>query len=638
MGYRSLSECVADLQRTGQLVAIDDEIDPYLEAAQVQRRVYRAQGPAVLFRRVKGCAFPLVSNLFGTLERTRFLFRDTLRAVQRLIALKADPASFWKNPWQCRDVPGVLWNMRPKWVKTGPVLAHETTLSRLPQIVCWPGDGGPFITLPQVYTENADRPGWRHSNLGMYRIQLAGNEYAHDSQAGLHYQIHRGIGVHHAAALRQGIPLRVNVFVGGPPAMTLAAVMPLPEGMPEIAFAGALGGRRVRLIAACGIALAGGAASAKPQAAADADFCITGVVDSHLQLPEGPFGDHLGYYSLKHPFPVLHVEKVWHRDGAIWPFTVVGRPPQEDTSFGQFIHELTGPVIPTLVPGVHAVHAVDAAGVHPLLLAIGSERYVPFAQRRKPQELLTSANALLGQGQLSLAKYLFIVAREDDPSLDVHDVPAFLRHLLERADWQTDLHFQTCTTIDTLDYSGPALNEGSKLVIAAAGPPRRALPTQWPANLRLPDGFAQPRVVLPGVLVVQTTGQGDKETRRQGDSESDSPCLPVSLSPCLRFCDAFTPQDAINAFPWIVLVDDSEFTARSVNNFLWVTFTRSNPAADVYGIGAFTRQKHWGCAGALVIDACRKPHHAPPLIEDPAVSRRVDALAAPGRPLHGILA
>jgi 4-hydroxy-3-polyprenylbenzoate decarboxylase len=616
MGYRSLRECIADLERTKQLICIDDEIDPHLEAAEIQRRVYLAKGPAILFRRVKGCKFSLVSNLFGTLERTRFLFRDALRAVQHLVQLKVDPSCFWKNPWQFRDVPGTLWNLRPKWVSSGPILQHETTLSQLPAIVSWPDDGGPFITLPQVYSEDADRPGWRRSNLGMYRVQLAGNEYQPDQQIGLHYQIHRGIGVHHAAALRKGVPFRVNIFVGGPPAMTLAAVMPLPEGLPELAFAGALGGRRVRLIdssrGACRL-------DSPLPLAADADFCVTGIVDPELQLPEGPFGDHLGYYSLKHPFPVLRVDKVWHREGAIWPFTVVGRPPQEDTSFGEFIHELTGPIIPTVVHGVHAVNAVDAAGVHPLLLAIGSERYVPYASPSRkggrPQELLTSANAILGQGQLSLAKYLLIVAREDDPELDIHDVSAFLQHLLRRVDWRNDLHFQTCTTMDTLDYSGSGLNEGSKLVIAAVGPPRRELPSQLPTGLRLPDGFTEPRVVLPGILAV-ACGPGERHGA--------------------RFCEAFTANDAINVFPWIVLVDDSDFTARSLNNFVWVTFTRSNPAVDIDGIGSFVRDKHWGCTGSLVIDARRKPHHAPPLVEDADVSRRVERLAARGGPLHGI--
>src|SRR5262245_24394021 len=434
MGYRSLQECVRDLERAGQLVRIEQEIDAHLEAAAVHRRVYRACGPALYFARVKGCRFPMVSNLFGTLERTRFLFRDTLRAVRHLVELKIDPSSFFRRPWRYRDVPPAVWHTRPKFVSGGPVLAHGTTVSRLPQVQCWPRDGGAFITLPQVYPEDADRPGWRHSNLGMYRVQLGGNDYQRDQQVGLHYQIHRGIGVHHAAALRRGVPFRVNVFVGGPPAMNLAAVMPLPEGMPELTFAGALGGRRVRL----------STHTDSLPIAVDAAFCIPGTVDPSLRLPEGPFGDHLGYYSLAHPFPVLNVEHVYHREGAIWPFTVVGRPPQEDTTFGALIHELTGPIIPTVLKGIHAVHAVDAAGVHPLLLAIGSERYVPYAQQRKPHELLTCANAILGQGQLSLAKYLLIVAREDDPTLDIHDIPAFLRHLLERVDWRTDLHFQTC--------------------------------------------------------------------------------------------------------------------------------------------------------------------------------------------------
>jgi 4-hydroxy-3-polyprenylbenzoate decarboxylase len=610
MGYRNLQECVADLAKTGQMLRIEQEIDPYLEAAEVHRRVYQARGPAIYFARVKGCRFPMVSNLFGTLERTRFLFRDRLEAVRHLVELKVDPSAFWRRPLRYRDVPFSLWHLRPRSVRSGPILANQITIRELPQVQCWPRDGGAFITLPQVYTEDADRPGWRHSNLGMYRVQLSGNEYRPDEQVGLHYQIHRGIGVHHAAALRKGVPFRVSIFVGGPPAMTLAAVMPLPEGLPELAFAGALGGRRVSLIYGTN----------RLPLAAEAEFCIVGTVDPDRQLPEGPFGDHLGYYSLSHPFPVLNVERVYHRDGAVWPFTVVGRPPQEDTGFGAIIHELTGPIIPTVLPGVQAVHAVDATGVHPLLLAIGSERYVPYESCRKPRELLTCANAILGQGQLSLAKYLFIVAREDDPGLDIHDIPAFLRHVLERVDWQTDLHFQTCTTIDTLDYSGTALNEGSKVVVAAAGRPRRTLARALPEGFGLPDEFGTPRVCLPGVVAVQGPPYA-----RDGEKTVD------------RFCAAYRPGIAAEDFPLVVLVDESEFTARTLNNFLWVTFTRSNPAEDIHGVGATVFHKHWGCQGPLVIDARIKPRHAPPLVEDPAVSRRVDALGAPGGPLHGVI-
>lgn len=610
MGYRNLQACLRDLERTGQLRRIDVEIDPNLEMAYIQRRVYAAGGPALLFTRPKNCRFPMVGNLFGTLERARFLFRDTLETVRRLIELKIDPGQLARQPWRYWRVPGAALTMLPRRVRTGPVLACQAQVSDLPKLVSWPRDGGPFITLPQVYTEDPDQPGWRKSNLGMYRIQLAGNQYQLNRQVGMHYQIHRGIGVHHAAAVRRGEVLRVAVWVGGPPALTLAAVMPLPEGLPELLFAGALGGRRVPLIHRPG------------QAAmhAEADFCLVGYVRPDETLPEGPFGDHLGYYAKVHDFPVLTVEAVWHRRDAVWPFTVVGRPPQEDTTFGQLIHEITGPIIPTVLPGVKAVHAVDAAGVHPLLLAIGSERYTPYAQPRRPQELLTSANAILGQGQLSLAKYLLIVAGEDDPGLDIHDVSAFFQHLLRRVDWQRDLHFQTCTTIDTLDYSGTGLNQGSKLVIAAAGPPRRQLPTTLPADLRLPSGFHTPTIVLPGVLAVAGPAYGQE-----------------GLAALQRFCQSCSPQEPVNEFPLIVLVDDAAFTASNLNNFLWVVFTRSNPSHDVDGIDSFVEFKHWGCRGALVIDARIKPHHAPPLEDDPAVVRRVEALAASGGPLHGLI-
>jgi 4-hydroxy-3-polyprenylbenzoate decarboxylase len=637
MGYRNLRDCIADLERTGQLIRIEQEIDPDLEMAEIHRRVYEVGGPALLFPRVKGCSFPMVSNLFGTPQRIRYLFRDTLRAVRHLVELKIDPSTFWKNPWRYRDVPGALLHTLPKHVKNGPILAHETTIRELPQLRCWPLDGGAFVTLPQVYTEDADHPGWRHSNLGMYRVQLSGNRYEPDREVGLHYQIHRGIGVHHAAALRRRVPLRVNVIVGGPPALALSAVMPLPEGMPELAFAGALGGRRISLVvpdsrsgepsrtsgaARLAAPTNGDGASSFLPIPAEADFCILGTVDPQRLLPEGPFGDHLGYYSLVHDFPVLRVERVYHRPGAIWPFTVVGRPPQEDTCFGDLIHELTGPIIPTVVPGVHAVHAVDAAGVHPLLLAIGSERYVPYAQERRPQELLTCANAILGQGQLSLAKYLLIVAREDDPELDIHDIARFFRHLLERVDWSTDLHFQTRTTIDTLDYSGSGFNEGSKVVIAAAGRKRRGLGVEVPEKLVLPEGFREPAVCLPGVLAVEAP----KYPGPTGET-------PVDVA---KFCQALA-EAPLTAFPLMVLVDDSDFTAQSLKNWLWATFTRSNPAADIHGIRAFTHQKHWGCTGSLVIDARIKPHHAPPLEEDPAITRRVEALGAPGGPLYRII-
>lgn len=612
MGYRSLRECIEDLAAAGDLIRITAEIDPDLEAGAIQRRVYRAGGPALLFTNVKGCRFPMVGNLFGTIDRTRHLFRDTLATIENLVRLKIEPQALLKNPLAFAGTLPAALHLFPKKVSNGPILSHRSGIAALPQVKSWPMDGGAFITLPLVYSESPARPGFRRSNLGMYRVQISGGSYQPGAEVGLHYQIHRGIGIHHAEALELGTPLRVVIFVGGPPALTLAAVMPLPEGMPELSFAGLLGGHRLEMVCRPGML----------PMPAEADFCISGVIDMQKTLPEGPFGDHLGYYSLAHDFPVLRVESVWHRENAIWPFTTVGRPPQEDTSFGAFIHELTGALIPTVLPGVKGVHAVDAAGVHPLLLATGSERYVPYSGEREPQELLTIANAILGQGQLSLAKFLFIAASEDNPP-DIHDIPAFFRHMLERVDWRRDLHFQTCTTIDTLDYSGTALNQGSKVVVAAAGTKRRELPVKVPAEFRPPEGFHAPRVCLPGILAVS----GPPCNAPRG---CDDPAMTA-------FAVSFDRDDPINAFPVVVIVDDSDFVGRTLNNFLWATFTRANPATDLYGIGAFTACKHWGCTGSLIIDARTKPHHAPPLVDDPEIEKRVDALGAPGGPLHGII-
>ncbi len=613
MGYRNLQECIADLDRTGQLLRVKCEVSADQEAAEIHRRICERGGPAILFENVAGCQFPMVSNLFGTLERARFLFRDSLHDVETLVQLKKDPMYLLKNPGRIFGAVRTLFSMRCVKRRTGPVMECRTTLDKLPQLKSWPMDGGAFVTLPQVYTEHPDSPGYMKSNLGMYRVQLSGNQYRPNQEVGLHYQIHRGIGFHHAAAIAKGVPLRVNILVGGPPSLAVSAVMPLPDGMPEVAFAGALARGALRMIRVPG----------GPMICAEADFCISGTVDPDRVLPEGPFGDHLGYYSLTHDFPVLNVDTVYHRKDAIWPFTVVGRPPQEDSIFGALIHDLTGPAISAVLPGVHAVHAVDAAGVHPLLLAIGSERYVPYAAERQPQELLTNANAILGQGQLSLAKYLWITAKEDRPDLDIHDIEGFFRHILERVDWTRDLHFQTRTTIDTLDYTGSGLNSGSKLVVAACGRARRQLATSLPSNFWLPDGFKDASVCFPGVLAVSAPAHGGKPHQSDGVPE--------------RFCRELEAigMKPLEGWPLIILTEDAPFCAESISNFSWVTFTRSNPASDLYGVQDFVEEKHWGCRGPLVIDARRKPHMAPPLIPDPDVVRRVDQLGAPSGPLHG---
>ncbi|WP_257667509.1 UbiD family decarboxylase [Parapedobacter tibetensis] len=612
MGYKSLSECINDLERHGHLIRIKEEVDPYLEMAAVHMRVYDAQGPALLFENVKGTPFPAVSNLFGTLERSQFMFRDTLEKIKVLVDVKSDPMKALRNPFRYTHVATTALSALP-WKKRGgaPILHGTTRISQLPQIVNWPMDGGPFVTMPQVYTEDISKPGVMQANLGMYRIQMAGNDYIQDTEVGLHYQLHRGIGVHQSKANALGQPLKVSIFVGGPPAHALSAVMPLPEGLSELTFAGALGNRRFRYFYdEEGFCIS-----------ADADFVITGMVYPNENKPEGPFGDHLGYYSLVHPFPLMRVHKVYHRKDPVWSFTVVGRPPQEDTSFGALIHEITGSAIPQEINGLHAVHAVDAAGVHPLLFAIGSERYTPYLQMDRPQEILTIANQILGKNQLSLAKYLFISAFQDNPRLDIHDVRAFLTHMLERIDFERDLHFHTQTTIDTLDYSGDGLNAGSKVVFAAVGRKKRELITELPGGFDLPRPFHQCKLALPGILAVEASAFTDDET------ESNT---------INTWCHEMRDTD-FSGIQLLVLCDDAAFTAANVNNFVWVTFTRSNPSHDIHGVNSFTKHKHWGCRGPVIIDARKKAHHAPELEKVPEVEKRVDALGTKGGPLHGVI-
>lgn len=610
MAYKSMNDCVRDLEKHGHLVRIKMEVDPDLEMAEIHRRFYDNQGPAILFEKVKGSPFPAVSNIYGTFERTEFIFRHTIPQVQKVIELKADPANFFKNPLRYLSAPFTALTALPMKSRLGsPVTYGETSISQLPQVKSWPMDGGAFVTLPQVFTLPPAEQNIMKSNLGMYRIQLSGNDYAMDQEIGLHYQLHRGIGVHHTEYNQSDAPFRASIFIGGPPSHAFSAIMPLPEGLSELTFAGMLGGRRFRYTQRDGHVLS-----------SDADFVITGTIVKNKKMPEGPFGDHLGYYSLKHDFPVMKVDKVYYRKNAIWHFTVVGRPPQEDSSFGHLIHHLVKLLAPQEFPGIKQINAVDAAGVHPLLLAIGSERYMPFRER-KPEEILTQATRILGSGQTSLAKFLFIAAHGDAPNLSTHDVPRFFQHLLERVDWNRDLHFHTKTTIDTLDYSGSDWNAGSKVVVACCGEPIRQLDTTLPDNFALPAGFSHPIFVQKGILAIQgpafqdtATGYAQAQQLAQALEDIDLPTVPL-----------------------ILLVDDSAFTAATLNNFVWVTFTRSNPSHDIYGVDSYVEHKHWGCRGALIIDARIKPHHAPPLVTDPVVSKRVDTLFNKGGALYGLL-
>ena len=470
---------------------------------------------------------------------------------------------------------------------------EECSLQDLPQLVSWPLDGGAFITLPQVATRPSENASVMQTNVGMYRIQISGNDYVPNEECGLHYQIKRDIARHHQKAIEEGRPLKVSIFIGGPPSHTFAAVMPMPENLSELLFAGMLGNRRFRDFEHNGYLVS-----------SDADFCILGELEQSLK-PEGPFGDHIGYYSGKHDFPCMKVHKVLCKKNAIFPFTVVGRPPQEDTLFGKYIHEITQPMVPSSLPGVYGIHAVDEAGVHPLCLALASEAFRPYAtaEEREPMELLKTANALLGFNQASLTKYLLIAAKEDYANLDVNNVPAFFTHVLERLHFDRDLHFQTATTIDTLDYTGTSLNHGSKVVIAAAGKKIRELCNNSAdlESLVLPQGFKVAAIVMPGVLMIEgpvfTTSSPNSETFRELKA-------------------AFAHWEFRENYPWVSIIDEGAVnnaagnTANNIlSDFLWLTFTRSDPAQDIYGLDESICDKHWKCKAPLIIDARIKPHH-----------------------------
>jgi 4-hydroxy-3-polyprenylbenzoate decarboxylase len=612
MNYASLEECLIDLEKNGHLVRIKEEVDPYLEMAAIHLRVHEAGGPALLYENVKGSRYRAASNIFGTLERSKFIFRNTFAAVQKLIELKNDPVKAIKQPFKNINTGLAALKALPlKDPSNRPIFDNEINIADIPPIHHWPMDGGAFVTLPQVYTEDIDHPGIMKANLGMYRIQLTGNQYELNKEIGLHYQLHRGIGVHQTKANKKGLPLKVSCFVGGPPSHTLSAVMPLPEGISEMTFAGVLGGRRFRYTYVDGFCIS-----------TDADFVITGEVYPGENKPEGPFGDHLGYYSLQHPFPVMKVDKVYAKKNAIWPFTVVGRPPQEDTSFGQLIHEIAGGAIEEEIPGLKEVNAVDAAGVHPLLLAIGSERYTPYMPAKQPAEILTIANHVLGTGQLSLAKFLFITA-DDTNQLTTHNIEQYFEYVLKRIDLTRDVHFYTNTTIDTLDYSGTGLNSGSKVVFAAYGDVKRDLCIEAPAALKELQGFENAQVAMPGVVALQT-----KPFTTYANAHIEMDELNEQLKNKL--------EEVLNV-AMIVIADDSSFVAEKLNNFLWVTFTRTNPSHDIYGIASSLKNKHWGCQGPVVIDARIKPHHAPPVEKDPAVEKRIDRLFNKGASLYGVL-
>jgi UbiD family decarboxylase len=564
------------LRREGELVEVDAEVDGDLEAAEVHRRVIAAGGPALLFRRVKGSPWPAVTNLFGTARRVELAFgRRPLDLVQRLADLPHTllPPSLGRL-WQHRDLLGAVAKVGRCNVRRAPLLAHQDTpprLSRLPLLRTWSEDGGPFVTLPLVYTEHAGGLG---SNLGMYRIQRHS-----DDTAGLHVQIGKGGGFHLAEYERLGRAMPVTVSIGGPPALMLSAIAPLPENVPEVLLASLLLGRRLR-------------SARSPHTPlplfADAEFCLVGEVRPGERHPEGPFGDHYGYYSLRHDYPLLRVSALLHRQDPILCATVVGKPRQEDFFLGDYLQELLLPLAKVAMPSVRDLWSYGETGYHSLAAAVVRERYT--------REAMQSAFRILGEGQLSLTKFLLLT----DQPVDLRDFRATLQHVLARCRFATDLYVFGSLSMDTLDYAGPEVNKGSKGVLLGLGEPVRRLPGTFTGELPPPFRSAVP--FCDGCLCV------------------DGP----SFADAREAAAALAQVPAITDWPLVVLVDDAARAAKSSANFLWTTFTRFEPAADLHArdLRLVKGQPSW--TPPVVLDARMKPSYPKELFCDPDTARLVD--------------
>ncbi|HEY0555847.1 MAG TPA: UbiD family decarboxylase [Thermoanaerobaculia bacterium] len=567
--YPDLRAFLDRLRRDGDLVTVEAPVDAHLEAAEIHRRVIAAGGPALLFTHVKDRDFPLVTNLFGTARRAEMAFGTRpLRLIRRLVhlaetLLPPTPAKLW----DARDIGREALRIGSSRKASGAVaevVTSDVRLDRLPALTTWPEDGGPFITLPLVYTEHPDGKG---HNLGMYRLHV------HDARTtGMHWQIGKGGGFHYAVAEAREAALPVTVFLGGPPALILAAIAPLPENVPELMLASLIAGERLKLVSP--------SPGAHPLVAA-AEFALIGKVPPRVRRPEGPFGDHYGYYSLQHDYPVFEVERIARRKDAIYPATVVGKPRQEDFFIGDLLQELLSPLFPLVMPAVEQLWSYGETGYHSLSAAVVKQRY--------KREAMASAFRILGEGQLSLTKFLLVT----DSAVDLKDFRATLTHLLERTNPETDLYVFSNLSMDTLDYTGPVVNEGSKGVWLGLGRPVRELPRGFSAP-EIPQGMSDAHVFCPGCLVVG------------GPAYVDDPAAAAR----------FASHPAFAGWPLIVLTDEPRRAAASPINFLWTTFTRFEPAADLHAAATALVRHHISYTPPVLIDARMKPWYPKELFTD----------------------
>ncbi|PKM80228.1 MAG: 4-hydroxybenzoate decarboxylase [Firmicutes bacterium HGW-Firmicutes-14] len=575
--HTNLRSFIELLRKENEIREVRAEIDPYLELAEVHRRVIEKGGPALLFTNVKGSRFPVVTNLFGTPRRVELAMGPRPEEIVNKAAGALDsllPPTLTKV-WGERDwlLHIARSGLREFNREKSPVLeCRQSTvnLGELPVLTSWQEDGGPFITLPLVYTEH---PSTGEHNLGMYRIQVFD-----ENRTGMHWQIHKGGGFHYHEAEKLKQPLPVTLFLGGPPALVIAAITALPEPVPELIYASFLMGEKLSLVKVDGH---------PHRLIAEAEFAICGEVPSFERRDEGPFGDHYGYYSLVHKFPVFNVKQVYHRRDAIYPATVVGKPRQEDFYIGEWMQDLLAPLFPLIMPGVKSIWTYGEAGFHSLAAAVVRESYF--------REALAHSFRILGEGQLSLTKFLLVT----DQSLDLKDFPRVLENVLARFEPARDLVIINDTAMDTLDYTGRKFNQGSKAIMLGLGSPVRELPGEYSSG-PLP-GIEKVKPFCKGCLMVS------------GKGYEDDPQLAAAV---VREGAAQLAE-----WPLLVLVDDAGSIGER-QSFLWTVFTRFDPAWDMFAEHRVENNKI-RYSGPVVIDARMKPWYPGELVPREDIVQRV---------------
>ena len=472
MATSDLRSFIARLESAGQLRRVTAEVSAHLEIAGIASRLVAEGGPAALFENVAGHTMPVLVGAFASMQRMAWALggEDLDQIAARLADRVRPPAAGAGLLEKIKAAPKLLQlaSAAPRTVRTGPcqeiVHTDDADLGRLPVIQCWPGDGGPYITLGQVYTTD---PAGENRNAGLYRLQVFGPR-----ECGMHWHRDHDGARNYAAWAAQGKPMPVAVALGGDPVLTYAATAPLPYGMDELVLAGILRGDPVRTVRCVTVPL---------EVPADAEIVIEGTVDPEARAPEGPFGDHTGYYSGPDPYPVMRLTAITHRRDAIYPTTVVGRPPKEDCYIARATERLFLPVIRTVVPEV-----ADLA--LPMFGVFHNWAFVSI-RKRQPYDAHKVMHALWGLGQMKYTKYLVVV----DENVNVHDADEVFWRMGAESDPRRDTVLATGPA-DVLDHAAPLAGPPGKLGIDAT----RKLPEEvggrrWPDPI-VPDAETQDRV------------------------------------------------------------------------------------------------------------------------------------------------